>query len=514
MEKRIPKNLLVCLLLAGACVIFAGGHAFAGMVQSIKIPAQLGTLKESYIDPSSSRERVIIQIQDAHCNYEAQKNLARILEYLIKEHNFSLVLVEGGSGDVGLSFLRSYSDKKTREEVAEKYLRTGNISGEEYLDIVSDLNFKIYGIEDKNLYDANLDSFIGLEGYREQGLKDLEKLYYTVEALKPLVYGPDLRAFDARHKEYEAKKLSLADYCRSLRAVAEAKGWNFKADYPALAAFLDRAEAEKTVDLKQAEEQRNALIKELARTLDEQAVKELIARTQDLKDRKISSNEYYSFLKTSAQQNRINLAQQYPQLSSYIIYASQGKEIKAGDFIKEAAAVQAKIEGSLFVSNDERTLSRISRTIELLTKFIKLDLTPEEYVEFKADKNSLKTSSWINFLLDSCRRFQLSERPEASRVIDDNFDKLDNFYKVGMEREQAFFRNIEARMREAGVGNAVVITGGFHTSGVSRMLKDRGYSYAVVTPAITKKGDSEVYFSVLRGQKDNFQDSVAVEEED
>jgi len=33
------------------------------------------------------------------------------------------------------------------------------------------------------------------------------------------------------------------------------------------------------------------------------------------------------------------------------------------------------------------------------------------------------------------------------------------------------------------------------------MLRENGYSYAVVAPAITERTDSSLYFSVLRGEK-------------
>jgi hypothetical protein len=95
------------------------------ILTDLKIPSQIGSIKEIFennlLGPSSTP--TIIQIQDAHCNYEAQKNLATILEYLIKEKNVKLVMVEGGSGDVALSFLRGYAEKKDRELIADKYLR-------------------------------------------------------------------------------------------------------------------------------------------------------------------------------------------------------------------------------------------------------------------------------------------------------------------------------------------------------------------------------------------------------
>jgi hypothetical protein len=59
-----------------------------------------------------------------------------------------------------------------------------------------------------------------------------------------------------------------------------------------------------------------------------------------------------------------------------------------------------------------------------------------------------------------------------------------------------------------------VIAGGFHTAGMSNLLRQNGFRYAVVTPAITKRGDPDVYLSVLRQGRaaEDFSPVVQIEE--
>jgi hypothetical protein len=487
--------------------------AFANSpISDFKIPPQIGNVKEIFqANPSGpTAEKTIIQIQDAHCNYEAQKNLVQILEYLITERNLKLILVEGGSGDVSLSFLRGYADKKTREDVADKYLRMGKISGEEYLDIVSEHNIQLYGVEDEALYDANLDVFLQLEPQREQGLKDIEGLRQAVDSLIPYIYNADLKEFEGKRADYDQKTLTLAEYCSYLKAAADKKSLDLK-EQPHLSAFVESARLEKELDFKQAEIERNIFIKELAKLLDENGVKGLISKTQEFKEQKITARDYYSYLKDKAQ-NKVDLERNYPQLNTYIYYIKVSKDINAIDLLKEVSVLEDKIREALFVNTDERQLSRISKALEVLSGFLKLDLTPEEYEIFNKDKSQYITGSWVNFLIDNCTKYNITTRPSVSQAIDENLEKLDEFYKLGIAREEAFISNLETKLNESGEKLVVLITGGFHTPGVTRMLKEKGYSYAVVAPVITQKSDPSIYFSVLRGEKSQSDEALNEEE--
>lgn len=499
------KNNISCCGIAISGIIFCFLFCklvFAGsIVNNLQIPENLGRVKEifeaDYLFFSGGR--TIIHIQDAHCNYEAQKNMAQILERLINEYGLRLIMVEGGSGDVSLSFLRSRSDKRKREEIAEKYLRKGEISGEEYLNIVSDYDMELYGIEDEELYDANLKSFLDFDSYREEGLRDVERLSSVVEALKLYIYNEALKELEEKKIDYEEKVLSLVEYCQYLKKTAERESLDLR-QYDNFIAFTESARLEKEIDFSQAELERNVFVKELAKLLSEYEVRELIDKTKEVKEGVIEPCEYYSFLKGRAR-NRMDIDRDYPQLNSYIEYIVLSKDINAAELLGELGLLEDEIENALFVENDEKRLSEISKSLSILGKFLKLELPPQEYEYFQEHKPDFSTASWVNFLTDSCRRYNLPHYPSVSYTIDDNLDKLDDFYQLGIKREKAFFDNMAEKLDESGEKIAVLITGGFHTPRLTCMLKDEGYSYAVVTPVISEKDDAGTYFAVLRSEK-------------
>lgn len=509
MNRKLKKTIPFFLLLS---FIYVNPVFPSTPLKNLQIPSQFGTIKEVFEAPQAGRPGpAIIQIQDAHCNYEAQKNLAQILDYLAREKKLRLIMVEGGSGDVSLSFLRDFADKKAREEVAEKYLRDGKISGEEYLDIVSDHNLELFGIEDPALYDSNLDSFLNIEAYKEQGLNDINGLAAIVEALKPHMFNPELIELDAQKRAFKHKALPLVKYVTYLAESAQKKSISLS-ECQQINLFRESLELEKTIDFKQAESQRSAFIKDLAQKLQGASIKELIDKTADFKDKKISAQEFYDFLRNAAQ-DHLDLAAAYPQFDAYMRYVAMGRNIDAEKLIREVSELETRVRQALFVNNDERRLSDISEALDTLDQFLRLDLTPAEYDAMQADRSRYMTAGWIVFLSDSCRRYGLPSRPVASTVIDENFDALDSFYKVGIDREQAFMRNIANKINAASDSSyVVVITGGFHTSGLSRLFKEQGYSYAVVTPSISQRADPSIYYSVLRGENGELEDTYLAED--
>lgn len=483
----------------------------SAVLAEINIPAQYGTIKEAYSQEGAAQAagKTIICIQDAHCNYEAQKNSAMILEYLAREYKLKLIMVEGGSGDVNLSFLRGYADKKSRKEVAEKYLKDGKISGEEYLDIISDYPLELYGVEDETLYNAHLTSFEQTDSLKIEALKYLEGLSRTIESLKPFIYSEELKRLEQMQKRYEDKSVSLNEYCQFLKEAAVSKGLNPEI-YPQVSTFAEVSRLEKEIDFPTAEAQRNSFIKALAGQIDQAELKELIARSEEFKAKKIAPSDYYSYLEYKAK-DRIDIARDYPQLKAYIDYINLSKGIKAEGLVKEIAGLEDKIKETYFTDEKQKELDNISRYVRILTRILNLELTPEEYAYFQANKENFLTASWTEFLSRNCREYNLSGQPVASTLIDDNLKELEAFYELGAEREKAFVRNAERKLDGSGEKIAVLITGGFHTPGVTAGLKEKGYSYMVVAPVITEKGDSNVYFSVLRGKKNQPEEALSEE---
>ena len=109
-------------------------------VGTFALPEYLGHIKDAWSsssDPTieSSNHPTIIHIQDAHCNYAAQKRIAEIVEYLNRECGIDTINLEGGAKDYDLSIFTNIQDKAVREKVADNFVKEGLVSGAEYFAI-------------------------------------------------------------------------------------------------------------------------------------------------------------------------------------------------------------------------------------------------------------------------------------------------------------------------------------------------------------------------------------------
>ena len=181
-RRRRLSSILAVWLGLGQVVFAQPGHEPSNPIRDLKVsdlfvPQDLGYLSDVHeISTPNGPAKLVILIQDAHTNYDAQKHLAKILDRFATDYGIRLVLVEGGVGDVSLSYLRQWGSKDVLQRLAEQYLKTGMISGEEYLDLVSDHPLTLWGIESVDRYEDHFEAFMEVEHVRDAGQGDLTAL--------------------------------------------------------------------------------------------------------------------------------------------------------------------------------------------------------------------------------------------------------------------------------------------------------------------------------------------------
>jgi hypothetical protein len=463
---------------------------------SINIPKGAGHVVESY-KAKEAGAKTVIHIQDIHTNYEAQKNLSRIIEALIKNNNLRLVMVEGGWGDVSLSYLRSYADTERRLDVAEEYLKSGKISGEEYLDIVSDYDIALEGLEKEELYKDNLDTFFAIEQFRQQAGKELNSISRVVDALKKKAYPPRLLELEKAKQEYEDEKINLADYYKYINMLAKKTKQNL-ALYPDFMRFIEVAALEKAIKFPVVEKERSVLIEKLSKKLSKQQLTTLVTKSLEFRLNKLTPSEYHEYLVNEAKKAGEEISG-YPNLEKYVAYIYAHEEIDTAGLFEEAEALSAAIENALIKNDRQRRLYEISRSSQVLDNFLNLKLVPNDFKYYKKHRNSFNTASWIDFLQQQAKRYKIRTtllRP--AYALDKNLSTLVRFYDIANERDDIFIQNTIRLMNKEGTELAVLIAGGFHTPNLKQKLKECGISYIVVAPHTTQQTDPEQYRYILR----------------
>jgi phosphoglycolate phosphatase-like HAD superfamily hydrolase len=188
---------------------------------------------------SEAGPRVVVHIQDLHCNEEVQANIAHILQELTVQQGVSLIGLEGASFPVNTTKLGSFPVAEIRDTVARYLVRQGMIGGPEYFSIMGKTPVKLQGVENPGWYHAGLETVGKFLNSETQGICfDLQD---ALEQVKPHLYTPALTALDAKRQQFRSGKMPLEKYARGLVQAADSHGVQLNC-FPTLTQFR-RAQA-------------------------------------------------------------------------------------------------------------------------------------------------------------------------------------------------------------------------------------------------------------------------------
>lgn len=464
-------------------------------LENLRIPTQDGSLKKTY----SAREPLVIHIQDAHANYEAQKHLASILEYLVVTHGLSLILVEGGSRNDSLSYMRTYAPIEKRKEVAEEFLKSGKISGENYLDLTTDYNFTVYGIEKPELYDENMEAFFSVEKVQPQALSAMKLFRDAVENLKQTIYPDEVKTLELRELEVKEGRIPLAQHYQSLADEAgKRKVALDDKTYPNLLKFIRASAMEKELNFKTVETERTKFLEALTKSLPKPEMDKLLQQSLDLKKGLVTPASFYGNLRGTMKPGQ---NAEYPVLANYIEYLGLFEAIDHASLFTEVENLSDQIKDSYFKDKGQRTLAKAAKDVGVLEDLLELKLTPDSYDYYRTHRKEFKPDEWA----DNLRALGGQQNPPMTLLLSPGplnaaMPAMSSFYEVARQRDQAMMENALKQIKEFNVPFAVLIAGGFHTPAFERLFKEQKASYAVVAPKVSKvtQEDTDKYHRVLK----------------
>ncbi|MBI4353305.1 MAG: hypothetical protein HY593_05200, partial [Candidatus Omnitrophica bacterium] len=345
---RAVSFVLVCSLLAEHISyalpekrVVGGGSWMVDREKGEKLlgfdlPPSIATVEDSYFSSPTTHNppptTLVFLLQDPHANFSGQLNLSKVLDILLQRNPAHYVFLEGGSGNESLSFLRKYAPKDKREQIAKQFLRQGKLQGSEYLDLTSNHNTLLYGVEDLSLYFQSLKAYQEVTKKRDKSFRYLERIEQTIKTLKPRLYNPSLLFLDEKRTKYEKNDLSLAQYLEIL-----------KTQSPKASSFFNLKLLNKLKKLEDSTHWKNASPK-----------------------------------------------QRHTRLYSHL-----SKKLNLKALLKELKLLEDQTFKSLLHTKDEETLYNLDKLISLLKKLLNLSLTPEEYEEYQREKRIVDSGSWV-----------------------------------------------------------------------------------------------------------------------
>ena len=491
-------------VINGNRVLRANAHDFTNLAR-IRIPDDYGIIKEIH---NTGSPRVIINIQDAHSNLGAQESINKILEVLENEYSLKMVSLEGARGDIDTSLFQSHPDDKARTEIADYFLGRGKINAAEYYKISKDSPVKLYGSEDPSLYRANVDVYIKSLQNKGQVHKAIITLKKAISDLKHRAYSKALKQLDEKKWMYRTDNISFKEYWRYLGRLAHSQRVDI-ADYPNVKALIEASEVEDRVDFKAAESERQALIELLGKTLSKSDMERLLSESMSFRLGRIESSVFHNHLRDFALSCGIDISL-YPNLSLYTDYVNMHSDVIIDELFIELDDLVFGIQDKLFRNDDERLLADISRRADILIDLLDAKIVNRDFAYYNSRKKDFIPQNIAHEMAGLMVKHNVSANlvPEM-RVISEALPHVERFYDLAARRDLAMVENTLAEMERDNRSFAALITGGFHTEGISRILREKNISYIVVLPKFSKSALERPYEDIILNRRQPFEDILS-----
>ncbi|MDP3789957.1 MAG: glucan biosynthesis protein, partial [Candidatus Omnitrophota bacterium] len=469
---------------------------------NIAIPKDVAVTKEVY--NAAGGNKTIINIQDAHASLAAQESIASILDSLVTNYDLKVVAIEGSSGYIDTSILRTFPDEKIRKETAKYLMVKGKMSAGEFFSITSDKPIALYGIEDRPLYKENVEQFKQIYEINEAAKADIEGLSKALKTLQDKIYSKDLKELESNSVLHKDGKIGFSDRWSLVSGLAARAGLDYR-KYPNVSKLVESLKLERGISFEKANKERDNLIDILSKTLPKQELEQLVLRSLSFKTGKISQGEFYIFLQDLARKYGID-PEPYKDLITYTEYITLYESIDLLEIFEEIKDFENAIEEKLFTNDDQRKLHDISRCVGYINDLFELKLTNGDFGYLTKRLETCSSQATASFVRDASAKYNipLEGDYDIGRIFDSIPQALD-FYRTAEKRNAVMFSNTIKRMTEEGQEVAALITGGYHTRGLAEILRQKETSYLVILPKFDASKGERPYVAILTNKKEPYE---------
>jgi predicted unusual protein kinase regulating ubiquinone biosynthesis (AarF/ABC1/UbiB family) len=490
-------------------------------VDTFSLPAFLGMINDQHNAGEGSK--TVIHIQDAHCNHACQIRISEIIDHLAGEYGIRAVNLEGGAGEYDLSIFTRIQDPEIRQKVADYFVKEGLVNGAEFFAINNPEKVDLWGVEDVDLYLANLNAYRDSLKYKDEVERHLKALKHILNNLKRHMYSSEMLEFDMKYVAYKAGNMEFREYLSWLISAAQKRAIDIK-QHTNIYLLNQTMEEEEGVDFRLANIDRTKLIHELQKRLSVAAMEELALKTVEFRQERISQKDFYSYLTQEARRRGIDLAG-FPSLENYMVYIAMYEAIEKTKIMEELDALESAIRDELCLSDTEKELALLSKHLSLIENLFDVRLTKEDYRYYIHNETAFHARNFKSFIDKHAPIYKITARPDSNiSDLDGYRGQLAKFYEYSFKRDEVFLENMSLGEGRTSViarkhppviarersdrsnlkSSAIIVTGGFHTENLASLFREQGVSYVSIMPKF-KSCDKEEnqYFALLSGESDS-----------
>ncbi|GEM_PF-3908559 len=390
------------------------------LINGLKIPETFGKVIESF---DGRRGESVIVIQDAHAHFEAQKNIAEILQFLSSHHNITTIGMEGAEGKVDLSFFRALPYPELKQKILLNDVRSGGTAGVEYFAITSEREVQLIGVDSNKDYLENVKQYAELTSRKEAHLRSVRMLKQRLEPLKHVLFSEAVKDLLNLFEQFDQGHISADEFLRRLFPITEKYAFPLR-ENSELAKI-------KPLFLSGQGSKENAV----------QAMEDLLGR---LNTEKLSGEVERFFTDT-------------------LIPLAKNPEEKTLLELEHYAGLLQKGARLEFSKSQVKEFKKLSEKYS------------EDFIAAFCQRQYEQT-----YIGGAVR----SDDPTVS--LDKLVQQILSFYQTVDTRDEVFVRNIKKYLRGKHEYEMAFVAGGFHTEGVTERLKKEKISFAVLQPGITQ----------------------------
>lgn len=455
----------------------------ADFVAPFKVPASVGTTVE--IHAPAAAGRLIYHLQDVHNVVSAQTNLAemvsRLETYAAEQKKSLIVAVEGGVGVIDTDSLSAYPSAETKAAVSSALLRNGFLLGEEYAAInKAPGRVKIIGVETPSLYNRNVLARERSAAARDRVLATVREIKDQLNRLKEHNFNSLLNTLENNRLAVEDGRMSMSDYLVFLSHTNP----QLTRQYPMVSRMVALNAQEKSIDFASVEKEGRLLVEEVIGKKSDKEVEKMMKEATALREGRLSPLAYYTGL--LAQADKI-----YPSLEAYVAYLRNSEAVNPDALFLEVQDLETEIAKDLVRHPIAYQLYKNIRWIERQERFFSLNMVPQEWAQQRGTsvQDIFKAHAEIrDFVAEqvgdlgykfATPPFSMNDLRVATRGAGD-------FYRAAEARDTAMVSNLQKALNKYGKNDTIVafVAGGFHTPGVTRLLREKGFAYEVIRPEL------------------------------
>jgi len=385
-------------------------------------------------------------IHDVHAHPEAQMSIAALVDSLRRKAPVGFIALEGAFEKISVERLRNWERRAEAKSVAEFLVREKRISGPIEAAVTAETPLSpLYGVDDKALYDANV------EAYRFAGpLADAHRraLSTTEAALETRISAQLSKPVSVLRQSIAARRAGTSPLDEHLSVLAKA-GVTLSGSVKAY-----------------------ATLREAERSANPDALKRELVRLTAALSRRIEPRQRAELSRLSADAAQGDLKSFHRRLAA--LCAAAGIPLSTYPAI-EAQARAADAAEALNIDRLETDLAELDatavRNIALPAERALLDEDTFLALSRKLLSFSLTRTEWETYLVLRGRHAAVLANAAA-------FEK---FYKMAVARDLALADRTLDLVRATNTGG-ILVAGGFHANGVAQRLRDAGVNVKLVYP--------------------------------